>query len=107
MRKRPWTSVSPLRSLAIRNSRNQLTRDFRCRSIFDFFNTIKADKTVVASVRFAGGSVGLHDLIDAGFKLGDRESLLIKRKLGRDLTHRLLIVDSPPLYVHRDLSPLA
>ena len=48
----------------------------------------------------------MHDLIDAGFKLGDRESLLKKRKWGRVLTHRLIIVDAPPLCVHRDLSPV-
>src|SRR5260370_21357644 len=96
MRKRPWTSVSPLRSLAIRNSRNQLTRDFRCRSIFDFFNTIKADKTVVASVRFAGGGVGLHDPIDGGFKPCGPERLLKKPKRGSGLSHHLKIADRPP-----------
>jgi hypothetical protein len=42
----------------------------------------KADKTVVASIRLAGGCEGSHDLVDAGFKLGDRERFLKKRKRG-------------------------
>src|ERR1700681_861723 len=66
----------------------------------------KVDKTVVASVRFADGCEGLHDLVDAGFKLGDRERLLKKRKWGRVLTHRLIVIDAAPLRIHRDLRPV-
>src|SRR6478752_61555 len=67
----------------------------------------KADKTVVASIRLAGGCEGSHDLVDAGFKLGDRERFLKKRKRGRILTHRLIITDAPPLCIHRDLRPVS
>ena len=56
----------------------------------------EADKTVVASIRLAGGCEGSHDLVDAGFKPGDRERLLKKRKWGRVLTHRLIIIDAAP-----------
>lgn len=67
----------------------------------------KADKTVVASIRLAGGCEGSHDFVDAGFKLGDRERFLKKRKRGRILTHRLIIIDAPPLCIHRDLRPVS
>src|SRR5258707_424924 len=67
----------------------------------------KADKTVLASIRLAGGCEGSHDLIDAGFKLGDRERFPKKRKWGRILTHRLIIIDAPPLCIHRDLRPVS
>src|SRR5712672_3603363 len=67
----------------------------------------KADKTVVASIRLAGGCEGSHDLVDAGFELGDRERFLKKRKWGRILTHRLIIIDAPPLCIHRDLRPVS
>src|SRR6266404_2329292 len=67
---------------------------------------LEADKTVVASIRLAGGCEGSHDLVDAGFKLGDRERFLKKRKWGRVLTHRLIIIDAPPLCIHRDLRPV-
>ena len=40
------------------------------------------DKTVVASIRLAGGCEGSHDLVDAGFKLGDRE-LCVPKTLSR------------------------
>src|SRR5712672_223651 len=70
-------------------------------------NWRKADKTVVASIRLAGGCEGSHDFIDAGFKLGDREGFLKKRKWGRVLTHRLIIIDAPPLCIHRDLRPVS
>jgi hypothetical protein len=63
----------------------------------------KVDKTVVASVRFADGCEGFHDLVDAGFKLGDLERLLKKRERGRVLTHRLILIDASPLRIHRDL----
>jgi hypothetical protein len=43
----------------------------------------KAEKTVVASIRLAGGCEGSHDLVDAGFKLGDRERFLKKREVGQ------------------------
>ena len=66
----------------------------------------KADKTVVASIRLAGGCEGSHDLVDAGFKLGDRERFLKKRKWARILTHRLIIIDAPPLCIRRDLRPV-
>jgi hypothetical protein len=40
-KKAPPTFVSALRSFAAAaTAKNQLSRDFRCRSIFDFFNTI-------------------------------------------------------------------
>src|SRR6266478_3540174 len=67
----------------------------------------EADKTVVASIRLAGGCEGSHDFVDAGFKLGDRERFLKKRKRGRILTHRLIIIDAPPLCIHRDLGPVS
>jgi len=66
----------------------------------------KADKHVVASIRLAGGCECSHDLVDAGFKLGNRERFLKKRKWGRVLTHRLIIIDAPPLCIHRDLRPV-
>src|SRR5258708_35836 len=66
-----------------------------------------ADKAVVASIRLAGGCEGSHDLVDAGFKLGDRKRFLKKRKWGRVLTHRLIIIDAPPLRIHRDLRPVS
>ena len=53
----------------------------------------KADKTVVASIRLGEGCEGSHDFVDAGFKLGDREPFLKKRKRGGILTHRLIIID--------------
>src|SRR5207245_975961 len=55
------------------------------------------------SVRLAGGCEGLHDLVDAGFKPGDRQRFLKKRKRAGALTHRLVIIDAPPLRVHRHL----
>jgi hypothetical protein len=42
----PLTFVSALRSFAAAaTAKNQLSRDFRCRSIFDFFNTIGQQQT--------------------------------------------------------------
>src|SRR5260370_36701273 len=78
-------------------------------ALLSFFLTLsaQADKTVVASIRLAGGCEGSHDLIDAGFKLGDGERFLKKRKWGRVLTHRLIIIDAPPLCIHRDLRPVS
>src|ERR1700674_864924 len=70
-------------------------------------NRRKADKTVVASIRLADGCEGSHDFVGAGFKLGDRERFLKKRKRGRILTHRLIIIDAPPLCIHRDLGPVS
>jgi hypothetical protein len=32
-----------------------------------------AKRTLIALIRLAGGREGSHDLVDAGFKLGDRE----------------------------------
>src|ERR1700736_5047562 len=44
--KQPPTFVSALRSVAaVETAKNQLWRDFRCGSIFDFFNTIGAKRT--------------------------------------------------------------
>jgi hypothetical protein len=67
----------------------------------------KADKTVAASIRLAGGCEGSHDFVDAGFKLGDRERFLKKRKRGRILTHRLIIIEAPLLCIHRDRRPVS
>jgi hypothetical protein len=39
----------------------------------------KADRTAVASIRLAGGCEVLYDLVDAGFKPGNREGFLKKR----------------------------
>src|SRR5258707_4675790 len=78
-------------------------------ALLSFFLTLsaQADKTVVASIRLAGGCEGSHDLVDAGVKLCDRERFLKKRKWGRILTHRLIIIDAPPLCIHRDLRPVS
>ena len=46
------------------------------------------------SIRLAGACEGSHDLVDAGFKFGDRERFLKKWKWGRVLTHRLIIIDA-------------
>ena len=46
--KRPPTFVSALQSVsAAETAKNQLWRDFRCRSIFDFFNTIRHKRLFV------------------------------------------------------------
>jgi hypothetical protein len=48
--KRPPTFVSALRSVgAVGTAKNQLSRDFRCRSIFDFFNSIRQKWPFLAS----------------------------------------------------------
>src|ERR1700674_2616983 len=44
-----------------------------------------------------------HNLVDAGFKLGDLERFLKKRKWDRVLTHRLILIEAPPLRIHCDL----
>jgi hypothetical protein len=54
-------------------------------------------------VRRADGCEGAHDLVDARFKPGDLERFLKKRERGRVLTHRLVMIDAPPLRIHRDL----
>jgi len=46
------------------------------------------------SIRLAGACEGSHDLVDAGFKLGDRERFLKKRKWCRVLTHDGVAVTS-------------
>src|SRR5881394_270561 len=44
--KRPRSFVSALRSIAVADpAKNQLLRDFQCRSIFDFCNTIRHERT--------------------------------------------------------------
>ena len=45
-KKYPPTFISPLRRVAaVKTTKNQLSRDFRCSSILDFFNSIGAKQT--------------------------------------------------------------
>jgi hypothetical protein len=44
-----------------------------------------------------------RNLVNASFELGDRQRFLKKRKWASVLTHRLIVIDAPPLCVHRDL----
>jgi hypothetical protein len=66
-----------------------------------------ADCPRLRSLCLAAGCEGSHDLVDTRFELGDRERFLQKRKWGRVLTHRPIIIDAPPLCIHRDLRPVS
>src|ERR1700737_665547 len=51
------------------------------------------ERSAVVSVRLSGGCKSLHDLVDAGFKFGDRQRFLKKRKWAWVLKHRLIMID--------------
>jgi hypothetical protein len=51
------------------------------------------ERSAVVSVRLSGGCKSLHDLVDAGFKFGDRQRFLKKRKWAWVLKLRLIMID--------------
>ena len=64
--KRPSSFVSTLRSMAVAESaKNQLLRNFRSGSIFDFCNTIGTFRTLPNSMTMSGHQ-GKADLNNAG-----------------------------------------
>lgn len=56
----------------------------------------------IGSTCLAAGCEDSHDLVYARLELGDRERLLKIGEWGRVLTRRLVMLDAPPLRMHRD-----
>jgi hypothetical protein len=67
--KQPPTFISPLRRVAaVEATKNQLSRDFRCSSIFDFFNSIPRKQTWIGPIR--AGKLGEFQRFSPGGLFG-------------------------------------
>src|SRR5216684_5103556 len=80
--------------------RREYSRDTLARWSSEYLSECR--EGAIASVRLAGCE-GSYNLVNARFKSGDRECLLKKWKCEGVPTHRLVIIDTAPLRIHRHL----